>query len=294
MLDNRLLMYFQTVAELGSFSAAAQYLNTTQSNLSKQIQDFEKSIGKQLFIRGKKGVELTLTGKYLYRKMLLPLSRLEEIEKQLLSSHLVAGEINIGCDETSGTDWLCRVGEEYRKENQAVFMNYFSGPAALSLNMLEEGMLDVALVPEFVNDAGFEYIEIPLEDTFCIIMNSEDELASREILSASDIMGLPLYHPSQAYLGKYYVDKLGIGSEKLNIIGLYNLSGCVTELVRNGSYILTVTQPEKYKGRAGLACVPIECGRKLYGKLVYKAGEARSPLLQSYIQWIRQSLEEVR
>ncbi|UQB79382.1 LysR family transcriptional regulator [Pseudomonas shirazica] len=47
------------VARLGSFEAAADFLNTTQSAVSKRVQDLESRYGQPLFDRSRRSSQLT-------------------------------------------------------------------------------------------------------------------------------------------------------------------------------------------------------------------------------------------
>lgn len=53
-MELRELKYFLAVTREQSISKAADALFVTQPNLSRQMQNLEKEIGKQLFIRGTK------------------------------------------------------------------------------------------------------------------------------------------------------------------------------------------------------------------------------------------------
>ena len=54
---------FLVVAETGGFSAAARQLNIVPSVITKRISQFEADIGRQLFVRTTRHVELTSVGK---------------------------------------------------------------------------------------------------------------------------------------------------------------------------------------------------------------------------------------
>ena len=58
----RHLRTFEIAARLGSFSAAAEELNTTQSAVSRTVKDLERRLGTTLFERGRRGVRLTSNG----------------------------------------------------------------------------------------------------------------------------------------------------------------------------------------------------------------------------------------
>jgi LysR family transcriptional activator of glutamate synthase operon len=61
-MEIKQVKYFLAVAELGSFSAAADNLYISQSSLSKQIMALEKELGVVLFDRSKRTIILTRAG----------------------------------------------------------------------------------------------------------------------------------------------------------------------------------------------------------------------------------------
>lgn len=65
-MELRQLRYFVVCADVSSFSSAAEILYTTQPNVSKVIRALEGELGFPLFIRQKKGIQLTAKGRYVY------------------------------------------------------------------------------------------------------------------------------------------------------------------------------------------------------------------------------------
>ena len=65
-MNSKQLFYFVSVAETGSFTAAAQKLGLSQPPLSKQIMLLEEELGVILLKRGSRKAELTEEGTYLY------------------------------------------------------------------------------------------------------------------------------------------------------------------------------------------------------------------------------------
>ena len=61
---DRQLRYFLQIAELKSLSRAAEDLDQTQSGLSRQLAALEAHVGKPLFNRTGRGVELTEAGQH--------------------------------------------------------------------------------------------------------------------------------------------------------------------------------------------------------------------------------------
>ena len=83
MLDVRRLRVLKEVAERGSFSAAADALNFTQSAVSQQIAALEKETGTTLLQRGAGGVRLTDAGRALVAHTDVILAQLADAEREL-------------------------------------------------------------------------------------------------------------------------------------------------------------------------------------------------------------------
>lgn len=61
-MEIKQLEYFVAASEKGSFNKAAECLYTSQPNVSKVILNLEKELGRELFTRNSKGIELTPFG----------------------------------------------------------------------------------------------------------------------------------------------------------------------------------------------------------------------------------------
>ena len=79
-MESRLLEVFVQVAELGSFSKAAQLLYITPSAVIQQVNRLEDELGVKLLLRSKKGVKLTPAGEYLLRESRSLLKHLREMK----------------------------------------------------------------------------------------------------------------------------------------------------------------------------------------------------------------------
>lgn len=61
-LDPKLLYHLHIIFESGSLSAAAEVLAVSQPTLSRAVSQLEAQVGRQLMVRGRKGVALTEAG----------------------------------------------------------------------------------------------------------------------------------------------------------------------------------------------------------------------------------------
>ena len=67
-MDIKLLRAFVTLAQQGSYRAAAEVLCLTQPALTKQIQTLEHLAGITLFQRSRQGTKLTAAGQQLHSR----------------------------------------------------------------------------------------------------------------------------------------------------------------------------------------------------------------------------------
>lgn len=82
-MESRLLEIFIQIAELGSFSKAAQRLSITPSAVIQQFNRLEDELGVQLLVRTRKGVLLTPAGEYMLEESRRLLREIQDVEDTL-------------------------------------------------------------------------------------------------------------------------------------------------------------------------------------------------------------------
>jgi LysR family glycine cleavage system transcriptional activator len=101
-----LLKAFSTTARFGSISRAAEALHLTQSAVSKQVQELERSTGVPLFERVRKRMSLTPAGQR-YEAAIRPLlAQLEAATLELITSADGGGALHLSTLPTFGAKWL--------------------------------------------------------------------------------------------------------------------------------------------------------------------------------------------
>ncbi len=118
MLSLYKLEIFSMVVQYGSFSAAANHLYMTQSAVSQHIQDLEASLGTKLFIRGRRGVQLTHSGEKLHAHTTQILAMVAAAENDVMDvANLANGHASIGSTPNIGIytlpDWIRGFRERY-------------------------------------------------------------------------------------------------------------------------------------------------------------------------------------
>lgn len=109
MINLRQLLALHWIERLGTFERAAEHLNTTQSAISKRIQELEASTGLQLFDRSQRGARLTAIGEEMLviaREMLTLTERITSLKD---GTHVVTRRLRLGVTELTALTWLPRL-----------------------------------------------------------------------------------------------------------------------------------------------------------------------------------------
>ena len=153
-MDIRQLLYFTTIAEEGSISAAAKKLHLSQPPLSYQMKLLEEELHLPLIERSARGIALTEAGRVLYKRAqgILELSELTRKEMLAMASGFT-GTLHIGTVSSSGASLLgWRLPAFHQKYPQIGFAIHEGNTFEL-MEMLESGLIELAIVrTPFHND----------------------------------------------------------------------------------------------------------------------------------------------
>ncbi len=233
-MELRELKYFLAVTKEQSISKAAQALFVTQPNLSRQMQNLEREIGKQLFIRGTKKITLTEAGRLLRKRAEEILELYNQTEAELNTPIAdVSGDIYIGGGESYVMGLIAKAAHCVQKEFPNVKYHLFSGDSATISERLDKGLIDFGIFIEPVDLSKYDYLRLPLTDTWGILMRKDSPLAEKQFIAPEDLWDKPLIFSRQS-IGKNLIsDWFHKSTEELNVVAtgnlLYNMSLLVEE-----------------------------------------------------------------
>ncbi|MDU0353957.1 LysR family transcriptional regulator [Paraglaciecola aquimarina] len=94
------LLFFKTIAEIGSIRKAAKSLTITSTALNRRILALEKELGTEVFERLPKGVELSAAGEVFLHHVREQLTDIEKVKSQIADLRGERrGHINIACSQ---------------------------------------------------------------------------------------------------------------------------------------------------------------------------------------------------
>jgi DNA-binding transcriptional LysR family regulator len=147
-MEIRHLRYFLAVAELRNFTKAAEASFVAQSALSQQISRLEHEVGAPLFVRGKRGAELTPAGEVLLphaRRLVADEARARAEMRSYLG--LEKGRLTVGLIQTSASavDVVAAVAE-FSQRYPGIELRIVNQTTAEMVEGVRRGSLDLAVV----------------------------------------------------------------------------------------------------------------------------------------------------
>lgn len=234
-MEYRVLKYFLTVAQEENITRAADVLHTTQSNLSRQLAELENMIGKKLFERGSRKITLTEEGMFLRKRAKEIIELTERTENDLKTfNEVISGVVHIGAIETQTMRMIAKCVLSLKETYPQITYDFFSGSIAEITDGLNKGLLDFGLLVAPVDMQKYDYIKLPQNDIFGLLMRKDSPLAYLRSIHPDDIGNLPVWVAHQQLEGNALSGWLGRNVQSLNIISTFNLITTPAMMIEEG------------------------------------------------------------
>lgn len=146
-MDLKQLEYFVRVAELGSFTRAAQALDVAQPALSRQIRLLEVELRQNLLLRNGRGATPTEAGKLLLAHGRGILHQVERAKEELGRVRgALAGRVAIGLPPSLARALAVPLTRLFREQLPEASLSITEGLSAAMQEWLVNGRLDIAVL----------------------------------------------------------------------------------------------------------------------------------------------------
>ncbi|MGB0660684.1 MAG: LysR substrate-binding domain-containing protein [Mangrovicoccus sp.] len=145
MLDLDVLQTLVSIAETGSFSAAAAQVGRTPSAVSLQVKKVESLLDRPVFLRDSRSVRLTADGEFLIAHA----RRMLEMNREALARFAqpeMVGVVRLGAVDNVADRYLPQMLQRFAKSHPGVVVNAMVEDTPIMMKHLAEGRLDLALV----------------------------------------------------------------------------------------------------------------------------------------------------
>ncbi|MEI0620655.1 LysR family transcriptional regulator [Brachyspira pilosicoli] len=227
-MEIRVLKYFLTTIREGNITKAAKYLNLTQPNLSRQINMLERDIGHKLFERKHNNIILTPEGILLKKRAEEIINMVDKTRAEFnFTDKVIAGDIFIGAGETWAMSLVASVMKDVQNDYPHIRYNIYSGNFQDITEKLDKGLLDFGLLIDPADLSKYDYLKIPLKDTWGLAMRKDSPLSNKKNITKRDLLNIPLIISRQVIeteiedndFSRWFSDTF----DNLNITATYNL-----------------------------------------------------------------------
>lgn len=288
-MDLRTLRYFLAVAREGTISAAAATLFVTQPTLSRQMMELEDELGASLFTRGKRRISLTEEGLFLQQRAE---TMVQLADRTLSEFHakegVISGEVIIGGGETDAMRFVARAASNVRAANPEVTFRLFSGNAQDVAERLEHGLLDFGLFVEPADLADYDFLKLPVTDTWGLLTRKDGPLAGKAVVRSADLAGLPLLISDQDMVANEISGWAGQAGGQLRYVAKYHLLYNAALMVEEGmGHALCLDKIARTGSDSPLCFIPLEPRLEVGLDIVWKKHQRFSHAAAAFLESLR-------
>ncbi|AWI58353.1 LysR family transcriptional regulator [Sinorhizobium fredii] len=249
------------IGQLGTFERAASKLNTTQSAVSKRIQELELVTRVPLFDRGQRNARMTEKGEQLLilaEEMLALQQRVVTLSQR---DEMPVRQLRLGITELTALTWLPRFITDLRATYPKLAIETEVDMSRNLYDRLQEDKLDVIIIPEAFSDPHVTAVHLARSRN--VWMGSPKLVSTRRTLSIEELTEYTILTQgnrsgSGLWVSKWLKSEAAIVRRHISSDSLIALLGmtvaglgvtylplqCFEPLVAEGKLVIIPTDPE--------------------------------------------------
>lgn len=191
-MDLRQLEIFVKVAELKSFSKAAQALRLTQPTISEHIRTLEQELGVRLLDRLGRGAEATRAGQLL----LSHATRMLQLQRDTLQAMdsfqgRLAGDLHVAASTIPGEYVLPALIGRFKEKFPDIVISLLIGDSRAVVDWVIDGRAEVAVVGARLAHRGIEYREL-MPDELVVAVPVAHPWHGKKEIALADLRAEPM------------------------------------------------------------------------------------------------------
>ncbi|GIP20338.1 selenium metabolism-associated LysR family transcriptional regulator [Paenibacillus sp. J22TS3] len=259
-LNYHQLHIFYTVAEKGSFSAAAQALHMTQPAVTMQIQSLEDYFGTKLLLRSTKRIELTEAGKALMPYAERGISLMRETDSAMAQfTQMLEGRLQLGASLTIGEYVLPRLLGPFSQQYPSISIVLKVMNTAEILEQILHHQLSFGLVEAAVQHPDM-VMEPVMEDELKLIVPAGHPLAALPKVRLDEVLEYPFVLREKGSGTRQVMEeelsRLSVPSDSVKTVMDLGSTGAVKSAVEAG-FGITMLSPSSVKHEVALGLLKI-------------------------------------
>jgi len=239
----RQLRTFKTVADLKSFSLAAQRLKLSQPSVSYQVKELEETLGLPLLDRLGKRVHLTEAGSLLYgyaRRMLDVLDEATVAIEEMRG--IQRGSLRVGASTTVGIYLLPAALGAFKKLHPGLVISLEIGTRSRVQEQVLRNELDLAVVGPALKDPDLAIVPF-LTDELVVVAPAGHEFAGKHRLSLKDLSTQPFVMREAASGSRWSLEKAARkAGARLKVAMELGSNGAIKHAVESGLGLAVISR----------------------------------------------------
>ena len=292
-MDLRRLEIFAKVAELGSFSRAAEALSLTQPTVSEHVRALEDELGAQLLDRLGRGAAPTRAGEVLlgYARRMLALSREARQALDRLQGRM-SGELVIGGSTIPGEYVLPALIGQFKLKYPDISLCLRIGSSQQVSEWVDDGRVEVGVVGARPAPRTLVAREL-MEDELVVVVPADHPWSGTGQVRLADVEQEPLLVRERGSGSRETLERglaeAGTGLARFRVVGELGSTQAIKQAVRAGVGVALISRRAvEDECRANLlACLRVRdlrFARAFY--LVTHRDRSRSPLAQAFVEFV--------
>jgi DNA-binding transcriptional LysR family regulator len=180
------LEVFIAVAQAGNVTRASESLSITQSATSMALADFENQLGRKLFDRIGKRLQLNDAGRLLLPKALDAIARVADIEHMAASDDAMIGPLRIGASLTIGNYMMPGLIGRFMKAHPGAHLTLEVGNTRHVIEAIRQFQVDLGFIEGFCHEPEIEVLPWG-EDELVIFAAPGHPLAQKRDIDEQDL-----------------------------------------------------------------------------------------------------------
>lgn len=148
------------IVQLGGFEAAARKLHTSQSAVSKRVQELESTFDHALFDRSRRTATLTPKGEEMLALATDLLDRRTIFVERFSRPEIVVRRVRLGITELTAMTWLPRLVGQIQSHYPRLVLEPVVDNSTALRDGLARDRLDVVVLPDAFSEAGFTRVPL--------------------------------------------------------------------------------------------------------------------------------------
>ncbi len=294
-MEIRVLRYFLETAREENMTRAAERLYISQPTMSKQLKELENELGVKLFKRSNYNIKLTEAGMLLRERAEDILSLVDKTLEEFKSlDSLNSGDIYVGAPESEAMEQFAQVVGDLQKQYPGIRCNIYSGNMQDVCEKLDKGLLDFAIVMNYVDLKKYNYLPMLTEDAWGVILRRDDPLAEKEAFTISMLKELPLIC-SRQWVDYELPQWFGADTADIHITATYNLPYNGAVMAKAGvGYAMMLDKLVQTDENSGLVFRPLVDVPKAEMYIIWRKYQTFTPVSELLVKALRERFGERR